>query len=74
MTRFAIMGSGGGYFGARLAAAGTYRRFLDQLPAKKEKYLVAEHAAKTTKRGIWQGEFIMPSSWRNQAERLQGGQ
>ena len=49
-----------------------YRRFLDDLPGKKNVYLAAEAKAKAAKRGIWQGDFFEPSEWRNQGKRLEG--
>ena len=48
-----------------------YRRYLDDVPGKREAYLAAERTAKDAGRGLWQGEFIMPDRWRN-GERLSG--
>ncbi len=49
-----------------------YRRFLDDVAGKKDAYLAAEAEAKSAKRGIWQGDFVLPSDWRNKGERLEG--
>ena len=44
-----------------------YRQYLPE--ELKADYLAAEAEAKAAKRGIWQGNFITPSKWR-QGERL----
>ena len=46
-----------------------YREFLDGHPLE-DKYLDAEADAESRKLGMWQGEFVTPSDWRNRGKRV----
>lgn len=52
----------------RLGWATVYERYIED-DAMKRRYLDAQEDAKAAKRGIWQGEFVMPHMWRR-GERL----
>lgn len=40
------------------------RHYLDQVPGLKRSFLEAEAVARSSRRGIWQGEFVEPRDWR----------
>jgi len=45
---------------------------LNTNPEMKLGYLDAQQSAKSEERGIWQGEFVLPSEWRKENKRLSG--
>lgn len=68
----AVCRSGGRDLGEAIIRAGwalAYRRFLDQRPNLRERYLAAEANAKRNGRGLHSGRFLKPWRWRR-GERL----
>ena len=48
-----------------------YKRYLDDVPGKKQSYLAAEKRASGSDRGMWAGQFVTPNLWRK-GGRLDG--
>lgn len=71
----AICYAGGEDIGLRMVRDGwavAYRKYLAERPDLERAYLVGGTEARRLQAGIWQGDFVAPSDWRNRGQRLEG--